>query len=609
MNQKQKYILFILIIFCSQFSYSQVNETKKDTAKEHKKIETYSKRNKFTKFVYKHFFEPIKSKVKKVKPKRIKKKYYPFEGKIIRNINITTLDPFGYSEIDTTAFPKKFMSKAGNRIHNKTKEFAIRNLLLFRRNKPLDSLRIKESERIIRSQRYIRKVLITPKLTAVKSDSVDVYIRVLDSWSIIPEIAVSNTKLDFDLNERNFLGTGHQFENNYKNRFTDGKSAYSGKYSIPNILNTFVSTTVDYRYDLENNYGKIFKIDRPFFSPLAKWGAGVYFDQQFRSDSLPDLNLVYANQHFKLNTQDFWAGKATHIFKGNSINTRTTNLITSARYLKINYLESPTIDYDKLDVFSNENFYLVGIGISSRQYVEDKFIFNYQITEDVPVGKAFGITAGSQEKNNNHRLYVGLKASMGNYYKWGYLSSNFEYGTFFNNSKTEQNAFSVQANYFTNLFEIGDWKIRQFVKSQLIIGNKRLDSNFDRLTINEDNGISGFSAATLFGTKKLLFTLQTQSYSPWSLGGFRFNPYINYTMGMLGDAPNGFKKSKAYSQFGVGVIIRNDYLVFSSFQLSLAFYPVIPGSGDDIFKTNAINSEDFGFQDFEISKPESIKYK
>ncbi len=70
-----------------------------------------------------------------------------------------------------------------------------------------------------------------------------------------------------------------------------------------------------------------------------------------------------------------------------------------------------------------------------------------------------------------------------------------------------------------------------------------------------------------------------------------------------------FKKSKAYSQVGVGVIIRNDYLVFSSFQLSLAFYPVIPGSGDDIFKTNAINSEDFGFQDFEIYKPQTVLYK
>jgi hypothetical protein len=609
MLQTQKNILFILIICSCQFSFSQVTKTEKDTSEIYRDIQTYSKKNKFTKFVHGLIFEPIKVKKKIIKVKIVRKRFRAFEGKIIRNINVVTLDPFGFSETDTTAFPKKFMSKAGNRLHNKTKEFAIRNLLLFRKNKPLDSLLIKESERLIRSQRYIRGVIITPKLTSIKSDSVDVNIRVLDSWSLVPEISGSSTKVDLDLNERNFLGTGHQFENIYRKRFTDGEIAYSTKYVVPNILNTYIKTTLNYQIDLDNNYGKGFNIERPFFSPFAKWSAGIYFDQQFRTDSLPDNNNVKAIQHFKYNTQDYWAGNAIQIFKGDSEDLRTTNLITVARAFKINYIERPTIAYDRLSVFSSENFYLLGIGISSRQYVEDKFIFNYRITEDVPVGKAFGITAGYQKKNSHGRLYLGARVALGKYYKWGYLSSNFEYGTFFNSSKLEQNTFSVQANYFTNLIEIGDWKFRHFLKSQLIIGNKRLASNADRLTINEQNGISGFNTTNLFGTKKFLFTFQVQSYSPWNLWGFRFNPYLSYTMGMLGDAESGFKKSKAYSQFGVGVIIKNDYLVFSSFQFSLAFYPVIPESGDNIFKTNAINTEDFGFQDFEIYKPEPIIYK
>lgn len=249
------------------------------------------------------------------------------------------------------------------------------------------------------------------------------------------------------------------------------------------------------------------------------------------------------------------------------------------------------------------------MGISSRQFIQDKFLFNYQITEDVPIGRAFVITGGTQEKHQNHRLYIGAKASFGNYYKWGYLSTNLEYGSFFNNNNSEQNAISSQTNYFTNLMHAGNWKFRQFAKAQIIIGNNRLDSNFDRLTINQGNGISGFDSRTLFGTKKILLTFQSQSYSPYSFLGFRLNPYLNYTIGMLGDAANGFKNSKAYSQFGVGMIIRNDYLVFSSFQLSLAFYPEMPGKGHNIFLTNAIHTEDFGFQDFEISKPEPIKYK
>lgn len=572
-------------------------------------IQTYSKKNKFTKFMYGMIFEPVIIKKKKVKKIIVRKRFRAFEGKIIRHINIVTLDPFGYSEKDTTAVPEKFTSKVGNRIHFKSKELTIRNSLLFRKNKPLDSLLVKESERLLRTQTYIRGVQTTMKLAAPKSDSVDVFIRVLDSWSIYPKIEASNTKMNLGLDERNFVGTGQRLESNYRKRFVDGKNAFSARYTIPNILNSYVKTTLNYNIDLENNYIKSFNVERPFFSPFAKWSAGIYIDQKFKTDTLPDLNNVYAKQTFKNNTYDFWAGNAIQILKGNTENERTTNFITTARFLKVNYIESPTLVYDNIDFYSNENFYLVGIGISSRQYIEDRYIFNYQIIEDVPIGKVYGITAGYQTKNKNSRLYLGTRISSGKYYTWGYLSSNIEYGTFLNHSKPEQSTVTFQVNYFTNLFEIGKWKFRQFIKPQIIIGNHRLESNADKLTLNEGIGLSGLTRYTQFGTKKIFLSFQTQLYSTQSIWGFRFNPYFNCSLGMLGDGHAGFNKSQLNSQFAVGINIRNDYLVFKSFQISLAYYPIAPENQNNIFKTNAINSEDFGFQDFEINKPETVKYK
>lgn len=609
MLQKRHFIFLLFVIFSFQCSFAQVTEPKKDSAKVYKDIQKYSKKNKFMRVIHGLVFEPIKSKKKVIKVKKAKKRFRNFEGKIVRNINVVTLDPFGFSETDTTAYPKKFMSKAGNALHAKSKKLTIKNLLLFRRNRPLDSLLVKESERLIRSQRYIRGVIITPKLVSKDSDSVDVFIRVLDSWSLIPEIAASGSKLSVDINERNFLGTGHQFENVYKKRYDDGSTGFDSKYVIPNIMNTYIRTTLNYYNDVDDNYGKSINIERPFFSSFAQWAAGIYIDKKFRTEMLPDIDTVLTRQNFKFTTGDYWAGNAITLFKGNAVDERTTNLITTGRFLKIDYLESPTDAYDSLHVYASEKFYLMGLAISSRQYVEDKYIFNYRIVEDVPVGKVFALTGGFQKKNNVDRLYLGARVALGRYYKWGYLSSNFEYGSFFSEQKSEQIVFSAQSNYFTNLIEKGNWKFRQFIKAQAIIGNRRLQSNADRLTLNDNNGISGFNSPTLFGTKKLLLTFQTQSYSPHNIWGFRFNPYVNYSIGMLGNGETGFRKSKAYSQIGVGVIIRNDYLVFNSFQLSLAFYPVIPGSGEDIFKTNSLNSEDFGFQNFEISKPQTVMFK
>jgi hypothetical protein len=79
----------------------------------------------------------------------------------------------------------------------------------------------------------------------------------------------------------------------------------------------------------------------------------------------------------------------------------------------------------------------------------------------------------------------------------GVLSTNFEIGTFFNNSKTEETAFSFQAKFY-KLTEIGKWKLRQFIKPQVVIGiNSKLPA--DKLTINEI-GIQGFNSA-VYGTQ------------------------------------------------------------------------------------------------------------
>ena len=595
-----------------------------DTAKMYRKIEKYSKKSKFTKLLHKMIFEPVEQ--KKANPilqKKIKK-YVNVEGKIIRKIDILSLDPFGYSEIDTTKKPRNWGERTGNRIHVKSSKIAIKNLLLIKKNQPLDSLLVRESERLIRTQRYINRVKITAEPIANNSDSVDVYVRVLDSWSLIPKASLSSSRTTVDLEERNFLGSGHEFDNKLTNRLVDGKKAYYTKYIVPNILNTFIKTTLSYQIDLNDYYGKSINIERAFYSPFAKWAGGIYVDQQFRKDSLQNANSTYATQNFKYNSQDFWGGFATRIFNGNTETERTTNLVFTGRLLKTQFKESPTIAYDSINFYAGETFYFTGVGISTRQFVEDKFLFNYGIIEDVPIGKIYGITGGYQLKNGRGRLYVGTRASFGNYFRLGYLSANFEYGTFFRDSKAEQTAFSFQANYFTNLIELGRWKIRQFIKSQVIIGNNRLNSNGDYLTLNESSsfqgnygagnqapnnaGILGFNSP-LYGTKKVLLTFQTQTYSPWNLIGFRFNPYFKYTAAVLGNEQIGLTKSKMYSKIGIGVIISNDYLVFSSFQLSMSYFPSIPGIGENVFQTNSFETTDFGFQDFELAKPRTVIYK
>ncbi len=609
-EKKNKYFLCFLILTCFQITFSQENGKAKDTAKVYRSIENYSKKSKFTKFIHKLFFEPIEKQndVKPLKSKYKKQKYNKFEGKIIRRIKVTTLDPFSYSVIDTNQTPKKTLAKIGNKIHVKTYNFAIYNLLLFKRNKPLDSLLVKESERLIRRQRFVRSVAITTTLVEKNSDSVDVSIRVLDSWSLTPDFTLSGSKTTYFIRERNFLGTGHEFVNYFSKDINTNENGYGTSYTIPNIRNTYIKSSIGYELDLNRNYKEYINIERPFFSPFARWAAGIYLDQQFeRINSVSQIRDTLLNS--KSMSRDFWAGHSIPIFKGNSEFDRATNFVTTVRYLNKEFSEKPIVNKDSLGVFSNENLYLFTMGISSRKYTQDKYIFNFNVIEDIASGYVLSVTTGTQNKNHKDRTYFGAKASFGSYFDFGYLSANLEYGTFFDKKTTEQSAYNFSITYFTNLIESGKWKFRQFIKPQAVIGTKRIDSNSDKITLNGTTGLAGFNSNTLFGTKKLLLTFQTQGYSPWQVIGFRLNPFINYTLGMLGESGTGFNNSKLYSEFGVGVIISNDYLVFSNFQFSFSFFPTLPEDIPNYYKTNSIKTYDFGLQEFDIAKPQLVNYQ
>ena len=607
-------ILLVISVAVCDISFAQETHVKKETPIQDQgidsthlygNIESYSGSSRFTRFMYRLFYKPVAPGPVRTGPgkKLVQKPYSSFEGKIIRNISITTLDPFGYSIGDTIVASQSLLSATGNRFHIKTRRSVIRNLLLIREDQIFDSLLIMESERLVRRGKYITDVSFFVEETSENSDSVDIFIRELDKWSIIPGGSINAGQNSFSLRDDNFLGLGHGFQNELIRNKSTGNFTYNTKYHVPNIRNTYINSTLLYGTDEAGNFIKSIAAERPFFSPFTKWASGIEFSQVARNDSVWSGSYM----QFRFNSQDYWAGKATRIFKGNTEFGRTTRLISAVRFNRIRFLEKPPEAFDTLKYYTGENFYLASIGISTRLYVRDKYIFNFGITEDVPVGRVMSLTGGYRVKNNTGMIYYGARFSSGNYHPWGYLGSNIEIGTFIRSSQAEEGAISASLNYFTGLLETGGWKIRQFIRPQITVGINRY--GYDRLTLNEEYGLGGFNSPVLSGNSRLLFTSQTQSYAPWNFIGFNFGPYLILSLGMLGDAEKGFRSGRVYSQTGLGVLIKNDNLVMNSFQVSIAFYPVIPGVGENIFKINSFQSFDFGFHDFETGKPVRVEYK
>ncbi|MFN3916138.1 MAG: hypothetical protein ACK4K0_00225 [Flavobacteriales bacterium] len=533
--------------------------------------------------------------------------YENYEGKIIREIKVLTLDPFDYSLEGESEESINFLLKTGNCLHIKSKKNTIRNSLLFRESQPFDSLSVKESERLIRSLPYTREVAIVIQPILEQSDSVDVWVYELDRWSIVPRYSSSELRAEIGLRETNLLGLGHGFTGLYNRYKTDGDDNFSAYYFIPNILSTYIHSTLMLGTDIFKNKTRSIALERPFFSPLAQWAGGVNFTQVLRDNPAYAIDSLFELRTFNMNTQDIWAGWSFRMHKKGHKNERITRFISNVRFLNIRYSGKSIEPYDSLGIHANEQLYMATIGITKRAFRRDKFIFDYGITEDVPIGSLISFTGGYQSKNNQNRLYLGSRISYGNYFEMGYFSSSIEFGSFFNQSKPEQSAISFDMNYFSGLITISTWKFRQFVKMETTIGVNRFA--YEKLSFDEFYPPSSYNNFTLLGNNNMYFTFQSQFYAPYKFLGFRFAPFFIYSIGMIGQQENMIFDNRFYSQIGAGILINNLNLVFNAFQVSIAFYPIMPNHSSRVFALNPFRTSNIGFSDFQIGKPSIIKFE
>jgi hypothetical protein len=602
-------IFLIIYLLCCFILPATAQVAKQDSVSFYRNIEDFADKRKVTKWIHRLFFRPVPATaaktVRKEQKRQIDPYYRRYENKVIRSIEITTLDPFGYSLKDTSVVPHNFIKNAGNALHNKSARSTIRHFLMFKEGDRFDSLVVRDSERIIRSQRYVRDVIFTFS-TSSRSDSVDIYIRVMDVWSIIVEGSLTSSRLSPDITERNFMGLGHRLEYKYNDYYNNGDYNMSFNYSINNISRSFVNAGL---YHFRNSAGnRVFtaSLDRPFYSVFAKWAGGIYISNQKSELAVLNEDSAMLNRKVRGLQTDYWLGRQWKMFKGSSADNRSTNFVLSARYANLHYYDYPVVS-DTVHTYNDDYFYLVGAGVSMRKYISDKYVFKYGDGEDIPSGKAYGIVGGYHVHADETDWYLGMKISWGNYYPWGYFSALMEYGTYTNIRQFNQGVATLELNYFTDLLEAGRWKFRQFIKPRITIGISRLPS--ERISLNDDSGIQGFNSEFLTGTKRIVVTFQTQSYAPWRILGFRFGPYMVFSAGMLADEGESFRGNKVYTQLGMGLLIKNEYLVLNTFQVSVAFYPLIPGEGRNVFKKNPVKTTDYGLRDFDFSRPGMVSYQ
>jgi hypothetical protein len=598
-------LLLGFVFFMVQSTSAQTN----DTLTIYKKIQKIAYRHKATTFLYQAIFVDPAPKRYENKPLSDKQKTkdpdLKYQGKIIRNIEIISYDPFGYSVNDTTRKVINPLQKLGNHYHITTRKKIVKNLLLFKKNDPVDLIVINESERILRQTTYINDARIYFSRVG-HSDSVDVEVVVHDKWSIdIP--ATGNTSGGhLTLRDRNILGLGQRYEQ-YIGYNVNGNYEISGRNTIGNIGNSFISSDVFYT---STNYLTTigFALNRSFYSPLAKWAGGIaesntigtyqYIDPVEKTPKKLDLNY---------NNSDIWLAKNIHPFTGKRTNRRISNFTVALRYAQTHFESRPPFTIDQAFSNVNTNLYLGSVGFALSKFYKDQFIYRFGANEDVPEGLIVQYLYGVLFKEyTGIRYYTGFNISRGKHIEnIGYFSANAAYGTFFNIRVPNNSTLNLGAMYFTDLLRSKGWYFRQFIYLKYINGINKTPA--EKITLRQDE-LYGFISGGLAGKSKVVVNLEGIIYSPYNLIGFRFAPVINAGFGMLETDQVKLFQGHVYQAYSIGLLIRNENLITNSFKITCGIYPYLPDGSRQNFKLNPSISFTLKVQSFLFSKPTIVVY-
>ncbi len=178
-----------------------------------------------------------------------------------------------------------------NRLHRTTRPEVVRSQLLFRSGEPYSVRLLRETERLLRSRKYLYDCRVRP--LRYEDNTVDLEVWVKDVWTLKATGAVKRSggenSVRFELQDSNLFGTGKSVA---LERSSDvDRSSVIAKYLDRNVGGSRVR--LDFTYS-DNSDGDLVNLaaGRPFFALDTRWAAGGFVRDDDRIDSLYRLGKV-----------------------------------------------------------------------------------------------------------------------------------------------------------------------------------------------------------------------------------------------------------------------------------------------------------------------------
>ncbi len=188
----------------------------------------------------------------------------------IGDISITTGDVFD----PQLASESTGLHRLANKLHIKTRPSVIRSQLLFASGDAFDLQKLKESQRLIQANRYIKEATIEP--VSLCGKRVNIRVSTKDMWTLTPGVSFGRSggknRSGVEIQEHNLFGLGKSLVVSYKQGSLRDSTLFA--YSDPQLWGSRKQFQAKFE-DNSDGKGYLLDLQLPFFALDSRHAWGI----------------------------------------------------------------------------------------------------------------------------------------------------------------------------------------------------------------------------------------------------------------------------------------------------------------------------------------------
>ena len=457
-----------------------------------------------------------------------------------------------------------WLFRLANRLHARTRPWVVARQLLFRTGDRYDPRLLAESERILRSNRYLYDARIRP--VAFLDGRVDIEVRTRDVWTLQPGFSFGRkggeNTTSLDLRETNLLGFGSEV--GIASSSTPDRDTESFHFADDHLFGTWLRTEILFENNSDGGR-QTFLLERPFYALDTRWAAGAFLDDVDRIDTLVGVETIASRYRTQAKFIRFYGGWTRGLRE-----RRVWRIFLGATRDESRFSELPEetaglpVPADRVLVYP-----FGGIAMTEDDFEEAKNRDQIERTEDFFLGTRLSLNLGyATPQFGSDRYAVPFSASIGKgghfRDRWTLLFDGTADGRI-EDREVRDTTLGAKARAYLRIS-------RSLLMFASLSGDRLFRPDDDhQLLLGGENGLRGYPRQYQAGDRRFLFTVEQRYFTEWyPFRLFRIGGAIFFDMGrawggnavslpdsgLLKDAGFGLRIGMARS--GLGNVIHMD---------------------------------------------------